>query len=704
MSFKDLEITIKYSSINNDIINDFYVPTLNKSKKYDRAVGYFSSAALLGYIQGLRKFVLNDGVMRLIISPVLTIEDLNAVIESRENLTKITENMFENFLIDEGSIKSSQILFYLLKKGVLEIKIAEPVNEKGIFHDKIGIFYDNNGNKISMIGSNNETLSALKLNTESFMIFKSWDKLGNMYVEENIKDFENYWENKMNNVKFTNINEILPADFLNKFKTNDSIDELFDSILDEDKIPNRFKPRDYQIEAAERWLIDKRGILEMATGTGKTKTAIYINNILRTSCNKLFTIVVLPDITLLNQWGNEMKDEYSKILKCYSKNPGWEIQLKDEIGLYKYSEKQQSLVLVTIQSFYSDKFRRQLDKFKGDYFLIADEMHRFGTYNKVRSLPNPNMILGLSATPEVYGNKELTRVLYDFFGGVIFKYDLEKAIKNRYLVNYSYHPIIVDLTDSEVESYKEITHKIVKMIGSDEDVEFSNDPIISSLLFKRARVIYGAMNKLVILDNIIDEIEKKGNLVIYSGITSEKEVEINQTLKNDDLRYQDKQEDEIFMKQIDSVGKILSKRNIRFSRYTSKESEEERISSIKAFKDKTYSTLLAIRCLDEGVDIPSIERAIIMASSTNPREFIQRRGRILRKHYDENGKAKEKAEIYDFIVLQENDNNTDFTSLNRKELQRFYEFSQLAENKDELNYKLERFEKLYLREGVKVYD
>lgn len=694
MNFIDLDLKIKYTTYDDDIINDFYNPILNRSIKYDRAVGYFSSAAFLAYIKGLRGLINNSGKIRLIISPVLTDDDFKVLHDYSNGIKIVTENLFNQYLLNPKLVQSSQILFKLISENVLELKIAEHTNRNGMFHDKIGLFYDCNDNAIAMNGSSNETLSALKNNTESFSVYKSWDFGVSEYVKQHENDFSRYWENQISGIKITDIREILPSEFIEKFKTDDSIDVLYKKIFDEDKKVSKidFKPYDYQVTAAKSWLKNESGILKMATGTGKTKTAIYINEILKEKHIKLFTVIVVPDITLLNQWSKEMERYYDLVIKCYSKNSNWQKEVREEINYYNFENNSNHLIIVTIQTYFTDRFQKELSRLNKDYLLISDEMHRFGTLNKLKSFIKPNKILGLSATPEIYMNEELTDRLFDLFGGIVFEYNLEQAIKDRRLVEYKYYPIIVDLNESEKDMYRKYSYEIVKMIGHDNESSIKKiNPALESLLFKRARLIYGAKNKLIVLEDLIDEIESRGKLVIYSGITSENEVKKNQTNTEE---YENKYDDVEFLKQINEVGMILSNKKIQFTRYTSNESENERLEAIRSFENETYSTLLAIRCLDEGVDIPSIERAIILASSSNPREFVQRRGRILRKNRNPQSN-KQFAEIYDFVVLQENEDNMNFNSLNKKETERYFEFARLAKNRVELINELEKLKKKY---------
>ncbi len=184
---------------------------------------------------------------------------------------ELVKRMFDNFLNDEISLKSSQLLYLLIKKEILSIKVAKPLGNKGMFHDKIGIFYDNYNNMIAISGSNNETISALKYNTESFDIFKSWVPSINEYVHRHKDEFNRYWDNKIKTLEFIDLEDVLNSKYLEQFETDDSIDKLYEFIIADEpdsieKPQLGFTPWPNQIEASEKWFINKSGILGMATG------------------------------------------------------------------------------------------------------------------------------------------------------------------------------------------------------------------------------------------------------------------------------------------------------------------------------------------------------------------------------------------------------------------------------------------------------
>jgi superfamily II DNA or RNA helicase len=670
MSLLNANIKIKYQSFIDNPVKDFYIPVLERSIVYKRAVGYFSSSILIDYIKGLRSFFKNDGQIQLIISPYLSSVD-KRIVETSNSIvmTKIMlESLFRSFISDQKSFTAAKLLFMLVKTGKMEIRVAEPKNTSGLFHDKIGLFVDGANNKVAIIGSNNETSSAVFSNVESFNTFCSWKNGQEEYVNQHEKDFQSYWNDENPSISLYSLNEALDSNLIQEFDTQEPYEDLYYIITEERGQGENLwsvNPYDFQRNAVDVWWKSKRGIFKFATGSGKTKTAIYLMERMEREYRKNFFIIVVPDKTLVNQWGEELESYNKRVIRCFSANSNWQTILKDKIEISKIEESYNYYVVVTNDSYLSQKFQRELSKIGDNYLIVVDECHSWGTETILNNLPNPTYRLGLSATPELFFSQSKTERLLDFFGGIIAEYSLEDAINDQRLVGYEYYPHIVELTQEEKEKYNILTRKIVRLIGNDiddmSDKFIKYNKYLEILLFDRARVIYGAKNKLEGLRTIVPPLAKQKNLIIYCGPTSY----INE-------KSAENEKDSIT--QLESVNKLLGEIGVKFAQYTSRESEIERKNALRAFTSGDYSTLVAIKCLDEGVNIPQIERAIIMASSTNPREFIQRRGRILRTY-----PGKSFSEIHDFVVIDD-----DYPLLCKKEISRVYEFSRLALNKDSL--------------------
>ncbi|WP_203637970.1 DEAD/DEAH box helicase family protein [Levilactobacillus wangkuiensis] len=669
-------IGVRYTSPEQDIISEFYDPILAVAKRYDRASGYFTSSILVEYIMGLESFIQHGGKMRLVISPWVSMEDGRALIQATNPTKIIKQSITELFSVfkksDEKTSTSAELLYKLIADDYLEVRVIEPTSDIGLFHDKFGIFYDAGDNSIGFEGSNNETSSAVSLNYESFMVMKSWDGGQKAFTDDLEQNFTKLWQGEIKKYDTLDLQECVDQEVFKSLESNSTYDDLYRKLKGERNVERcheseqglNFTPRDYQLEAAQKWIESKKGIISFATGTGKTKTAILcMQKYLNIEKRGIFVLVV-PDKSLVNQWEQELESLKFKTVKCFSENPMWHVKLKDMRQLWQEEHIDSFVIIATIASFKSDKMKAQLKRLKDSYVFIADECHRLATDAILGVLPSVEWRLGLSATPEVYMSEELTQKLMSYFNGVIASYSLKKAIDNGFLVPYEYHPIEVTLTESELSEYREISHKLVKMMGNDDEVKMKNLSQAAQMqLFKRARVIYGASDKLVKLKALLKSIGPLKYTLVYCGATKvSSTVEANQ---DDDLR------------QLNAVNLMLSKNNIVAAQYTQSEDGDERKQRIEQFRKGNVATLVAIKCLDEGVDIPEIRTGIVLASSGNPRECIQRRGRLLRT-----SPGKTKAILYDMVALSNEDG---YDSINHLELKRVYQYAKDAINYDALS-------------------
>lgn len=422
------------------------------------------------------------------------------------------------------------------------------------------------------------------------------------------------------------------------------------------------KLRDYQIEAIESWFNnDCNGIFEMATGTGKTFTALSCFEKLLNTKESLFTVIACPQSHLIDQWIDEIKKFYDEsIVVASSKNHKWKEDLGELIINFYLGITENAVVLTTHKSLSSEFFLEKIHEVSVEKLLIVDEVHGIGSQKQMRGLDDSyDYRLGLSATPSRYFDDIGTEIINDFFGGVVFEFDLTRALTEfnpdtgkTYLTPYIYKPIVVNLNDEELEEYRDLSAKIARLFASNNSYDFEDS--LNGVLFKRQNIINNAEEKYDAFRNILKERPNIDKLIVYCS-----------------------------PQQIDKVQEILNEEGVSPQhRFTQKQSAtkkknetfSERGFLLKKFKDGTYKALVAIKCLDEGVDVPSAENAIILSSTSNPREHVQRRGRILR-----NAPGKKKATIYDILVFPE-EKSEQGKKIRGKEIDRYLDFAVNAEN------------------------
>lgn len=678
MSLRDIPLKHCYDSDEDDILNDFYIPALENSLEYHRLAGFFSSTSLAIAARGIQGLVKNNGKMRLVTGIVLSKEDIEAIREGIENPEKVIEDMMIRDLdeIEDKFVKDHvQALAWLVANKKLEIKVAISLDESnlpldreaaertGIFHQKIGILKDNEGNIISFSGSENETMSSWQNNIEEFKVFRSWVEAERQYLEADLKKFNKFWNGVARRTKVIDI-PIAIKEKLIKLAPKD-FNELKLDIWAKRKRPIQL--RDYQKTAIDEWFKNnKRGIFEMATGTGKTFTALGCLDRLLDEEKKLVTVIACPSNHLVNQWNEEISKfgfEIDRII-ADSTNPNWREQLVDYLMDIKIGLKDKLIVLTTHDTFPKDDFTNIIKKTSTKLFLIVDEVHGIGAPIRRKGLiENYVFRLGLSATPKRWLDLEGTEYIFDYFGDVVFSFPLKKAIEKKFLVPYEYHPIFVELTTNELKEYVRGTARIAKAYQFSDD-EKKKD-YLKRLLIKRREIVKNAINKYHALKELLEKLDNPSHCIIYCSSR----------------------------KQMKGVRRILQELNILdYHDFTMNEETKplkelnglsEREDILRKFAEGKYSILLAMKCLDEGVDIPQARIGVLMASSGNPREYIQRRGRLLRRY-----PGKDKAIIYDIVVGVPLDNiPPELLNIEKKifykELERYLEFAEIALNRIE---------------------
>lgn len=648
MSLKDIDIGISYISCGEDnIAKSFLVPALKQSITYKRSVGFFSSGVFGPIIDGVISLSRNNGSMKLIASPQLSEEDINAISLGYEKRNQIIENAFSrDFLreIDELENDKLKLLAALIANGTLDIKIAVTESE-GIYHDKLGILEDAEGNVVVFYGSPNESLNAYNKNYEKIRVVKSWDENASASIKDEQTEFDSLWDGTNSFVSVLNFNESAKAHILSTIEKHDSI-----NISPKKEEPIRL--RDYQEQAINAWVENEyKGFYVMATGTGKTWTAIYSAKRLLEH-ERAMVVVCAPYKHLVQQWSEDIVKAFpkAKIVMVSSENPNWETQISNEIIRQKYESENQLIIVSTMASFKMKRFSQVLSKSSERKMLIVDEAHRFS--DRPESLKDEyQYLLGLSATPFSGTSAQKGLELMKWFGGQVFNLPIEEALEKGFLVPYNYYPIYVSATEDEESLFKYHTKKILSCFRNNKCI---NPDLLVKSLRNRLRVISMASEKQSRIDEIFLQIKETDHFVVYCG---DGKLYDNDT--GEELRH------------ISSVKKKLQEHGYKSSQFTATENMSERMELVDAFNKQEISALAAIRCLDEGINIPSIKSALILSSNDDYREFVQRRGRILRKYKD-----KAWANIYDVIVLP----SVDMQGWAKIEFRRFHEYAKLALN------------------------
>ena len=702
MGFCELGIARQYRSSEQDYVKDFLLPVLNETTVYKRAVGFFSTTALIDLSNGLTGMAKRGGSIQIVCSPRLSEEDLEAINtgyrKREEIITKVLENAIEDPVTEFGEERLN-LIATLIAHGTLEMKLAFLEDDNGIdiYHEKLALFYDADGNKIGFNGSMNDSANAYKNNFESVFVFKSWNEEQNEYVEELESNFERLWDDTTSKVKVVPFPKVIidklktfqkgPIDYDLDYKQYGS----YKGYMKEDflKLPEGNLLRDYQLEAITNWKEHQyRGIFDMATGTGKTYTALgAISRLGEEVDGKLAVLIVCPYIHLVGQWEEDVVKwgMHPIIAHSQSTTRNWKQKLINAFKVFR--NKGKPFICITTNATYCDKdIQTILQAVTEDmnFLLVVDEAHNFGA-ERISHLLHEQIRyrLALSATIERHMDEEGTERIFRYFGERCITYSLETAIANGNLVEYEYHPVYAFLSQSEFQQYRKLTRQIRNCVEMENGKQVINEAG-QMLLFKRSRLLAGAGSKIEVLRDLLEDYRREKYILVYCGATN---VEIEESSA----------EDPKIEKQIRYITKMMNQElDIATHQFTSEENLKERNLIKECFADGDYQAITAIRCLDEGVNIPDIRTAFILASSRNPKEFIQRRGRLLRT-----APGKDKAVIYDFVTLPRRFDEIVFgdfeedRSIVLGEMARIYEFGRLAMNRLEADHVLDELQDVY---------
>ena len=705
---KELNWKTVYRTGTDDLLNDFYLPALANAKRYDRAVGYFSSELLVSACEGLSNLIRANGRMRLVIGHPLD-EDEYLAVQNGQDLSWAYEDLESKIMSllegEKGNIARYrlQLLSWLLACGALEIRFA--FRKRGMYHEKIGIIEDASGDKLVFQGSANETVSAMDLysNAESVSVYPSWvDYAYSAYGKPFEQGFDELWSGNQRDTYTVNMPSSTYEVLANKAAQKDCPNLEFEQTIakqiylenlallsdraQKPYIPamlgdHEFVVKEHQRKALGKWKSnDYRGILKLATGSGKTITAIYGTVKILEAFGKLVFIVAVPYNELANQWVENLRLFGIFPHKCYDSKKSWYERLKLDCQSFTTGSKNFIAIVVINKTMITDQFQELIALLPPKYCLfVGDECHRHASEKSYCALPDVDMRMGLSATPfrddddeieSPFPNDGKARLL-NYYGPIVAEYTLSDAINDDVLTPYQYHICPVHLTDEEQEQYEDLTGKISNLISMGEkgNQKSSNSEGLTALCGQRSRLLGSAQNKIIMLRQLMlnNSRYEKGHALFYCAEGS--------TDIDDD-----------FSTNISKVSKLLDDCGWRVAQFTSLESSRERKSILDSFVHGGVDALVCMKVLDEGVDIPVCNTAFILASTRNPRQYVQRRGRILRKH-----ESKGSALIFDFVVLPANgwEESGASKSLVNAEMERVNDFMMLATNKIEVYKELE---------------
>ena len=665
MALSELNLKKLYQTKKVDIVEVMMAPALKESIHYDLGSGYFSLGSLAELASGLVPYIKHGGNVRVVTSVELSEEDARIFhnglqLQESDVIAKIKEKVNDS-VPDENALLQLDVITNLIAAGRIELKVAYMPD--GLYHEKIGFFSDAEGNSIYFSGSSNATVSGIRKNWENITVLASWwgdDEL----IAEQQEYYEDLWADNVDELKVISFPEAEKEDLLHKYKISPDFDTAAQKMLNGNRRGRKKKELyDYQKIAVSQFLDnDGRHFFEMATGTGKTFTAVKAIIKLAEKNENLSVVVLVPQIDLQTQWEKAFSDENISplFLGGYANGTETEYNLSTFL-INAFNDEEINVVVSTYDTFFSKAYKR-IAKMTSARLIVVDEAHNLSP-KQISYLPKGfKYRLGLSATPERYNPNETDKIIDYFTGHKIetYKYTIEEAINAGYLSEYLYYPVFVHLSDEDFESYKNYTKQVMYALNE----EPRDQKKITDILTKRSSVVKKCNNKLLKLRDMVNgrchQLFDFKNSVVYCGHGKDYETD-----------------DSI----IDSLTRILAvDGKYTVSQFTSKTINRAQV--LDEFENENYGTLVAIKCFDEGVDVPKLDKIYIMASDALKRQTIQRRGRVLRTCAEA---GKKVAYIYDFVALPPESvfEGLGVRNLVINEFKRAFEYARLARNKSD---------------------
>lgn len=674
MSFKNITFPpdFSYSSDTSFLPIEFFLEAIPRSKSIDLLLGYFSSTSISTLAVGFAPFVVNGGKLRIVSNHELRAEDAQLV-NSRDVAeqevyirgfdAKFVNNIEAVFaaLRDPYQQHFINCLKFLRDRQQLEL-IPVKLATGNMVHYKEGVFSDGDDNSLSINGSCNFTANGLLENGETIKVCRSW---GGDYELNTIgstkQRFEPIFDRlspKFEYLAREKIEALIDNRGISKTTSQLLKDELAlvekGSLLEGHKVLRKYKeklakaieveklkpqfpytsgPHSYQVRACEEWRsASKKGIFAMATGTGKTITSLncLLDEWRETGCYQ--AVVLVPSELLVTQWGNEVRGfNFRNVILVSSKHPNWKRRVREVISELKFDVRRSFVIIATYAS-YVNNLELLSKKLPIDALLIADEAHNVGAPKMRSVLPEITQVkrLGLSATPRRDFDEGGNLAIEDFFQSTApytYSFSMGRAIEEGYLCKYYYFPKVVFLDTVEMESYREISSKLAKFYYAGSE-QFSANPAVKRLLLERKRIIHKARAKLPAFREILATELKRNPELRFAFVYSPEGADDSGVALIDQ-----------FMGATTDITQ-----SIRVASYT--QTTEHKKEILQNFEDGYIDLLFAMKCLDEGVDIPRTELAMFCSSTGTARQFVQRRGRIIRTHAE-----KRYARIYDLVVF-----------------------------------------------------
>lgn len=723
----------------------FFSECLCNATSFDLMLGFFSSSAIEVLSDGFSLFLYHGGNMRLVINDILTEKDRDFIVKGKERGVLDffdTENLEKmKAILSRRNRHFFDCLSYLIQEGRLDIKVIRPRSSKGISHSKLGVFSDAY-NSIGFNGSCNFSRNALIENIESITIDCDWDgDVARSRVRHNMQIFNNAFSGDNPNYEYldaaiikSNVQQCFCKKSIEELleeeesithsekkiypinnnvayalkRTRDKVNMVIalmkgkcSRLSDEENKPSfpyQSGPHDYQEKAFENWVANKqKGLFAMATGTGKTITSLNcLLQIYQGKAGFYKAIILVPTTVLVDQWAMECKKfHFDNIIKVYAKNSAWKKALDNIILQERIDDENKSsyVVIATYASFARDHVFSMLTQLpKRKVLLIADECHNIGAGKiKVRLPYIPYLRrIGLSATPQRQFDDEGNHAINDFFGikeDYTFVYSMKQAIAEGKLCQYYYYPHVVYLNADEMREYNELSVKLAKMYVIESD-RFKNDELLVALLLKRKRIIHKAEGKKYVFSQILRERIKSNGSLKYSLVYVPEGNEPTEYSDNDYDSNDTIADDEESCHLIETYTRLVAEADMHTTVMQFTGDTPNRDEILERFAKGELDVLTSMKCLDEGIDVPRSEMAIFCASTGNPRQFIQRRGRILRTHKD-----KRFAIIHDLVVAPKIESSSPSYNMERNllnnEMKRVREFADLSENSSDTVKELE---------------